>query len=267
MESDSANTDIYEKYATELIGLDSTFGDFTQLIDFVGCPQYNEMTSLMYSAISEQHVEFCDGRPSYFVIYQLFVSIGSAKDPTLDRGIASLSNGKIDFSECNIHSDYFFQHPLNVKIVECCDKQCNQNKEFINKGIWCLSCNGEFKHASQLKLFMRDTIKFTSIPRHSITHIEKISTKIDENDLECIKNVKNFLEQDKKKITILQSSIRGTEEKIKQIVEKLQTEKLYKQDILDKMLQLRGGSLDNYIHMLMDFDLKLITLSKTPEEE
>lgn len=271
-----SNSDISEQYMIELIALDSTFGDFTQLCDFIPAPDhtdpnnnidcYNHMTSLLYSAISEQHVEFHDGRPTTFVIYQLIASIGSSKDPEICSGMAKLINNKINFSECNFHSDYFYHHPLYIKVIDCYDNKCNIDKDFLHKGIWCLSCNGEFKYASQLQMFMHDKIKFTSMPRDSVIHIEKICTAIDENDLECIRNVKNFLETDKSKITILQNSILGTERKIKKIINNLKSEKERKQQILDKILSRRGGSLEHYNQMLLDFETKFINLSKKEEE-
>lgn len=251
-------------YMDELAAFDSMIGDFVQVDNFgdklFDNDAYSHMTSLIYSSMSGQHVEFLNGRPKYFVKYHLIISVGSSKDPQMDRGIARLTNGKIDLIDCNIYSDYFFSHPLSISVVECHDKSCNSN--FFNKGIWCLSCNGQFKYASQLKLFMHDKIKFTNIPRYSIIHIEKIIAEIDENDLDCVRNVKSFLELDKKKIATLQSGILNIEDRIEKIITKINAEKTYKQLMLDKMLSSRGGSIDGYINMIMDFDTKLAELNK-----
>lgn len=245
----------------ELIDLDSTISNFTQITNFGGYednPAYSHVTSLLYSAFSEQHVEFDDGRPKYFVVYQLIISVGSAKDPEIDRGFAVCQNGKISIGDCNFHCDYFHCHPSDIKVVECLDKNCGLH----NKGIWCLNCNGEFKYASQLGKFMHESIKLSSVPRHSVVYVEKIKEAIDESNFESMANVKKFLDSDKKKISILQSSIRGTEDKIRKITDKLLGEKSYKQSVLDKMLAYRGGNLDAYIKMIMDFDVKLESLKE-----
>lgn len=261
--------DDYDKFASEIIAFDATFGKFTQLCYFGEnniFSEYGQAISLLYSAVSEQYVEFNDGKPSFFVSYHLIVSIGSSKDPEYCRGIAKLMNDKIDISDCNFYSDFFFQHPLTIKVMDCYDKNCDKNNDLMKKGVWCIVCNGEFKHASQLQSFMHDTIKFTNIPRYSVIAIEKNTIKIDETDLECLKTIQQFLKSDKQKIAILQSSILNTEEKINKYIAKLDGEKAYKQRNLDKMLSIRGGSLENYINMLMEFDTKLTNLLKQEDQ-
>lgn len=278
----------HNKYIEEMIMLNCKFDICRQLTH----DKYNTIsqsytcdTSLLYELISEKHIEFENGRPSHFIVYSLIVAIGSSKNPidipsyvpiqeqeqeqTTNLSNSSnssnmFSNSSNMFSNCNFYSDYFFKHPSIIKTINCNKNKCSddENIDFLRNGIWCTKCNGQFINAYNLRKIMHQAINFMNIPRNSIVHMDKHCTKIDENNLECIKDVKKFLDNDFKKMKIIISSICNIDEKIKRTVNKLNIEKDYNQNILDIMLSIRGGTRENYCKMIIDFDTKLLTLSK-----
>ena len=257
---------------SELITLDVKFYNFKQLYkhndksrknDNIKLDRYCQTNSFLYSATSNENIEFRDGKPVYFIVYQMIVAIGSSKNPNDYCGLANcMDDDTINFIDYNFNIDFLIHHPSKIETFQCQNKKCTteENKNNIKNGFWCTNCNNEFRYAYNLKHFIKNTVRFVAIPAHSIIYIDKIRVDIDENDLESIKKVKKILDEDKKKIEILQFSISEIEQKVKKTIEKLQIEQDYNQKILDKMLSIRGGSIENYCNMLSDYDNKIISM-------
>lgn len=259
----------FGEYIIELTNLDAEFKNFTQLhklcdgiiltkypVDLIlgaDWTNYSKDNSLLFGASTNKYVEFKNGRPYYFVTYRIIVKVGSPKYTGASLDLFD----KIEFTQCNFYSDYFIHHPSKISGCNICDGVLNCEKLLITKGIWCCNCFGDMNSAEKIKLIMHDTMQFSNIPNHSILYIAKDTEIINENNPESLSDIQIFLNRDKKKVDILRSNIQYLENKIKQVTEKLSVIKNYNQNTLDKMLDVRGGSIETYLAMLKEYDDKL----------
>lgn len=267
----------YDVYITELTNLDAEFKNFIQLNNScdiatmqkfpfdsvlnVNPNIYDRASSLLFGTSTDKYVEFRNGRPYYFVTYHMIVNIGSSKDMNINIGLIDTSESdKILTDQINFYSDYFIHHPSKIskKSDECLGIRTACYKSlFIDQGIWCTNCFSDFYSAHKLKLIIHNEMKFTNIPTHSILYIGKDIERIDENKPGSIPDINKFLDKDKQRVGILQSSINHTENKIKTITERLSAIRDYNQNTLDKMLSIRGGTLEKYLDMIKEYDDKI----------
>ncbi len=265
----------YNKYQEELSATNGIFTDICQLyneskmidnypinnIPDIDIRNYLKTNSLIYGASSIKHVECLDGKPSYFITYNIIFNVGSSRNPDDPVGIAHTNNEQCDYTQCNFFSDFFICHPSSVTI-----NQCDGSENVCGK-IWCEYCLGNFYDASNLVKIMHRTIKFSNIPKYSVIYLEKQVIPINHNNIDDLFYVKKFLENDRKKLSILQHRINNTEEKIKLMIQRMNDEKECNIKILNKMLSTRGGSIDKYDLMINGYNQLIKQLNdKIPEK-
>lgn len=250
-----------DSYYDEMISWNATISNFQQLthnnLEELLSSEYNNLTSFLYSAESNEFVDFINGKPTLFVKYKLIVTIGSSNNindpigfvPTIKSG----NDIETDFTKCNFYSDYFRIHPLEIKYLACSDHQC----QLKNIKKWCHNCFGKFNMTYNLKYVMQNNMKISEIPKNSLLIVEKISKEIDQNDLESLTKLKFFLDHDKKKIDLIQSRIDDADERMNRIIEAIKIETSYNQKKIDTLLQKRGGSMEEYLNTINEVSTKL----------
>lgn len=273
------DSDSYNQYYQELISINATISNFKQLFDGTdlicgderisfreilgitsGC--YTENNSLLYSAESEKTVEFYGGRPSLFVKYYLLIAIGNKKNNLDDMiGPYQISVNTMEkmpnFYECVLYPDYFYIHPTRIIFTDKRSTQCPERKcGYLVNRQWCTACHG-IMNASHFKYLMHKKIKFCGIPKNSVLFIKKVIWNVDENDINSLLTVKKFLENDKEKIDIIQARINFTEEKIKRFISDAEIEKKYNEKKIKDLLEIRGGTMENYLGLIREIDEKI----------
>lgn len=224
--------------------------------------KYTSITSLLHVYTSEKYVEFDNNEPSNFITYKILVTIGSSNNINEHTGIASIENNKIKLTECNFYPNYFLIHPSEIDMdVKCDDHNCNINEK-MTEDKWCKECFGELQNASQLIKIMNKHLKIISIPLQSILYIEKSIEKIDFDNYQSMHDLMHFLNNDKKKISILESNISETKNKIRQITERLITYINFNENMMNIMLLSRGGTLEAYNNTIQRYSDKFNSLTR-----
>lgn len=233
-----------DQYNEELLALSAVFGNFKQLTGEQNILLYNKILgsdvdnliksqSLLYSAETEEFVEFQNGKPFVFVKYNAIIVIGISKHINDIIGICSEEkNNSINLSDYYFYDDYFTIHPL---------KSCSILDNIQN-----------------LRLIMHENINFCKMPMNSIINIEKIMTIIDQNDLNSLLKVQQFLKNDKKRIDLIQSMINSVDEKIRRFIESMQIGKKSNEQKIKTLLEIRGGSIGEYMKTIKEIDEKII---------
>lgn len=247
---------LYEEHMIQLEKMDAIFSDFTQLYnspdvlnkypynEFLGVDPdiYDKKSSLLFGATSEKYVEFHNSWPLYLTYYKIIIAVGCSKNPNDNAGVAPVNEHGMIYSECIFQMDYFRTSPVNTSII---------GKPTMEVLVAPVSLP-----VPNIKSFMHPKLKFCKMPYITIRHIEKITNLIDCNDNECLQDVIKFLENDKKKVMCLQNNIDNTDKKIKEVVEKLEAEKKFNENILAGLLSTRGGSIESYNKMIKHFNDK-----------
>jgi len=261
------NQNGYDKYYDELTSFDTTFGNFRQITtdssemttnNYSLCSDssyYTPQQSLLFSVETDDFVEFCDGKPSLFVKYHAIIIVGSSKFQKNSLAICPIDDNFVDFNECNFYSDYFLHHPTNIKITNsCCDGGCEF--DIHKKGLWCDKCFGNFNVASNLIYIMHENIKFSEMPMDSILYIEKFIWNADDS-MDSLVKIKNFLDNDKRKIELLQTRIGITSRKMQLMVNTMQTEIKCNENKIINLLLTRGGSMEEYQNTIDQINEKI----------
>ena len=258
----------YDLYFEELITLGAVLGKFNQMtntepiIDSVMSDSvkniYNSQQSLLYCTETDEFVEFVGGKPGLFVKYFAIIVLGSSKSVNDPLAIVPI-NQNVQFSECNFYIDYFKTHPSNITIINCNDGKCSIKTNVINNK-WCEKCHEKFT-ADKLYYFLHPQIKISETPRNSIICIEKSISMINYDDLESLVKIKKFLNSDRRKIDLILANINNADERMKKIVETIQTEKKFNQEKITKLLSIRGGSMDEYCKTISAVNYKIKSFS------
>ncbi|XWV25249.1 hypothetical protein QJ856_gp0523 [Tupanvirus deep ocean] len=267
MEYNFSNSD--DLYCEELLALNAVLHNFQQistdtpnnlkhiLDNIQNSDCYISSRSLLYSCETDEFVEFYEGKPSFFYKYHIIVVIGSSKSMDDPMGITPYSfNEKVcHFENCNFYFDYFKINPTDIDLINCTDNSCNMKLDKSNK-LWCQKCHGDFDASKLIKL-INSEMKFCEMPRNSVLFIGKEIKYIDFYDFNSLSKVKKFLENDKKKIDIIQNRINNADERMKRIVEAIQTEKNFNQEKINKLLSIRGGSMEEYCKTIDEINMML----------
>ncbi len=236
----------YDIYNDELLALCASLTNFKQIchesknnINFnldniINCDIYCKKNSLIYACETEEFVDFVDGKPAIFFKYHFIILLGSSKSEMDPFGILPKSENKnYELDSCNFYLDYFLKMPNST----------------------------EFEDASELRHFLYKQISFCRVPRGSVLYIEKKINSIDIDDPESLKKIQIFLKNDKRKIDSLQSRIDDADARMKIIFESIQTEKKFNIEKIQKILSVRGGSIEEYNKTIDDIDNKLSLIS------
>ncbi len=214
------NSDI----VSELIVMDAVFSNFHQIHENcdksreigLNFEKYTSQNSLLYYAETAETVEYRDSLPHYFIKYRLIVTIGGSKNPETQTGMTSSP------PDTNFYFDFFKEN--NADSVDSIEN---------------------------IKHLMHDSMKFLAMPLHSIVFVDKVYRKIDYDNESDYKQLKEYLKEEIQKINYILTSIKMADEKIREFIKKIETEKRRNQDKLDTLLSTRGGSFDKYCEMFM----------------
>lgn len=249
--------DPIDSYIDELIEYNAIVKDFNQITyqnhdvrNVIGITDvYDNSSSLICSAQTEDYVEFNHGKPYNLVKYHIIVIVGSSKSAKVPRGLK--------MNDCNYYDSYFKYHPDSIDILPECDQTstCNMTVNLAN-GKWCTKCHDNFT-ADKIIHLMHPSLKISSLPRSSVIYIDKIITNIDYNDMNLLIKTRDFLISDKAKIALVQKMITDIEDDMARMINKYMTIKQINQIKLTKMLSTRGGSIDQYYDMINEIDAKL----------
>jgi hypothetical protein len=237
----------YDIYNDELLALSATLTKFQQIchdskenikIDLnnvISCDIYNKENSLLYACETEEFVEFLNGKPALFFNYNFIIILGSSKSASDPFGILPYDEvgQKYVFDSCNFYLDYFLKNPINI----------------------------ESDNATVLINFIHKQIKFCQIPRNSVLYIEKKISIIDQNDAESLRKIQKFLENDKRKIDSIQARIDDAETRMKIIFDSIQNEKKFNIEKIEKLLSIRGGSMEEYLKTINEINDNLSLIS------
>ncbi|AUL79600.3 hypothetical protein QJ857_gp0559 [Tupanvirus soda lake] len=271
---DNSFTNSDDLYCEELLALNAVLYNFQQIsingpsnlkhifdnISNSNC--YIPARSLLYSCETDEYVEFYEGKPSFFYKYYIIVVIGSSKSMNDPMGVVpyDFKENICHFEYCNFYLDYFKINPFDVKLIKCENNSCSIESNKINNP-WCQNCCGIFDATKFVKM-INSEMKFCEMPRNSVLSIGKEIKYIDFNDTNSLTKVKNFLENDKKKIDSIQNRINNADERMKKIIEVIQTEKKFNQEKINKLLSIRGGSMEEYCKTINEVDSMLLSLKK-----
>lgn len=207
---------------SELIVMDAVFSNFHQIYENcdesreigLNFEKYTSQNSLLYYAETSETVEYHNSLPQYFIKYRLIATIGGSKNPETNTGIT------LSPSATNFYCDFFKDNTAdNIDSIE------------------------------NIKHLMRDSMKFLAMPLHSIVFVDKVYRKIDYDNESDYKQLKEYLKQEIQKINYILTSIGLADEKIREFIKKIETEKQRNQDKLDTLLSTRGGSFEKYCEM------------------
>lgn len=95
---------------------------------------------------------------------------------------------------------------------------------------------------------MHPFLNYNMFPLYSVVDLSKKINPIEKS------KINNFLKNDKEKINIILNNIKLIDKKIELVVEDLNQEKNHYQKILNEMLKIRGGNLNNYFDMINSFN-------------
>jgi hypothetical protein len=204
-----------DKYIEKL----SSINTKVKLYRYYQEPTYNERNSLLYMAISEMSIDFYNGKPHTFIYYKIIVAVGSSKNINDPVGMAPIVDGKMAVSECNFYTDFFINYPKS---------------------------EDDFQ-------FIHQEMKFSNIPRYAIINIEKVVNNINVSDKLSLETTINLLKCDRDKIDNIRMDIAYLMDRLKRLTDALMSTINHKQEILDNILSIRGGSYDKYTDMIQEY--------------
>lgn len=260
----------YDYYCNELLAMDAVFENISQITNknteimtlIFGdnssvIELYTENTSLLFSMETSETMEYINGKPSIFVCYWMLVCIGSTNNC---NGIFGLADSPF-LTNYNFHHDYFFIHPKKIIETTECNSNCTLNEKFIlekklkknEKVPWCVKCFGSYQSVTSLTKIMNNKIKFSKIPKSSVLIVVKKIQKATQT-YDSLLKMQVFLTKDKIKIDLVKAKIKETEIKLEKIIEKLNLEKSFDIAKLNKLLNDRGGTFENYIQTINETD-------------
>lgn len=178
--------------------------------------EYKKDSSLLFKGKSSLMVVYDNDRAHEFVQLEVLISVGSMNNSYDQVGIVVDNK----FSNCNYYLDYFLSSPKNVT---------NMN---------------------QLIDLLVEKINFSRMPEYSILSVEKLIRKIDYQREDHMKELLIFFEEDKKKIQIVLDGIMRTKKKLEKITKHMQGEINHREQTLQLMLDIRGGSIEAYENII-----------------
>lgn len=236
----------YEDFSEEITNLDAVIYHFKQYTEIKDA---NSDNSLYCCAETEDFCYFHDGKPDTFVKFVLYIIMGSINDNSLPQGLLFNQNNDVNLKDYCFYLDYFRINPNDISVITCQLQSCSLMKNLACKK-WCSKCHGNFLSASSIFKLLYSNKKFVELPKNSIISIQKITYPIDYQNMDSLRKVQKFLDYDKRKIDIIKSIIDNAEEKIKKITEIIQFEKRYNQKKMEKIISIRGGSMDKYMETI-----------------
>lgn len=243
--------DLFTQYTEELTDFDAIFT--LQMNLTISSHQSDEMNIQTFTldCDSGEYVEFVDGVPANFVKYTTTLIIGSNRTTDHTNQV-----DLIDPFKCYFYSDFFRLHPSTLKMVTSPQPEPYDTKIALEKGIWNIDQLGTFQLA-HIGDLLHPTVKFSHIPSDTILQIKKSSQPIDISDPESLLNLRDFLVQDRKKLEILENTIRYYNEKMRCYLERMTFERDQRQIALDKMYKVRGGTPEIYHSIMEDCETKI----------
>ncbi|QGR53849.1 hypothetical protein [Moumouvirus maliensis] len=210
---------------------------------------YTSEKSLLVTYESNYICEFLDNKPMKLIKYRILLNLGSSNNPIIPAGL--IPKDENNFDNCNFYGDYFTTYPKDILEYDC-DSSCNDKNVSENK--WCKKCNGTFFKAKKLWNLILDQIDFSRICKNSVFFIKKIIEPIDYENNNSLQKVLTYLHSEKDKIDVLQNRISRIDDKINTYLEKMNFKKRYNQNIINHLVSDKGGSVDEFILLIEDFE-------------
>ena len=210
------------QYFGDLSVLNPMFTDFKQihremcsaeLAEALGITtEYDRNHSLLFRGHSYQKLKCESNGDLVFVTHEIVFAVGRGSDsmPIAPSG----QHYSAIFNQCRFHKEFFVRSPGDLTVITCNGHRCQRSFVPSKSEFWCESCQGDFYYAYRLIHLMHTSLNFSQMPKDAILYVKETAEPLKEDDLDSLCDALELLEEDKKKIDVLQTA--GTRERIEQ---------------------------------------------------